>query len=40
MLVGASESGATGIAEAGTAANPDNAIADIRNTFRICLPFD
>ena len=35
MLVGASESGATGIAEAGMAANPNSAIADVRSIFRM-----
>jgi hypothetical protein len=40
MLVGASETGATGIAEAGVAANPGSAIAAVRNTFLICSPFE
>ncbi len=35
MLVRASESGATGIAEAGMAANPNSAIADVRGNFRM-----
>ncbi len=35
MLVGAPESGATGIAGAGAAVSPSSATADVRNTFRI-----
>jgi len=37
MLAGASESGATGIAEAGMAAKPNSAIADVRSIFRMGL---
>ena len=40
MLAGESESGATGIAEAGMAAKPDSATADAKNIFRMKSPLE